>query len=440
MKKTLLTFLVLIITTSITFAAEEECAIKSDTAPVLKEYIKNNKKAREEISKIAKDIKSKEKDKTSNLNPLNAQWISNFRAFLLTTYSKIFNFESYFSYFKYWAIFPISNEIPNEVKRDYRLLDNETDALKRYLNTIGKNNLNNIVIDDICSSINLWVECNLPTKASAWDLIWLLIKNHENVMNMYRNVIMWEASIIWEAFTLIPEWFEEELKKYYSQAEYSTCSLEDWWFFDRIETAFEKVTSLHLVAKDWIQKWKDAIDLLQWKDTSKWKYADLEKKLLMNELWRQWVHWDGQSNMLSALEKFNQQWLSTNSNFAYNTFNNTWNNLVNWLKRLKDDTIWDFLEKPEVKKEKTVDIEATLKAQTNSTNIIEIKERINTMYFELSQMEAESETYASTLIARIIKSHFDILKSIDILSESCEKAVQVCLKQDPSKGDCWKCN
>ncbi|MDR0771827.1 MAG: hypothetical protein LBF15_01920 [Candidatus Peribacteria bacterium] len=39
--------------------------------------------------------------------------------------NSVFSMDSYYSSFIYYAVFPISNEIPPEVKRDYRLLENE---------------------------------------------------------------------------------------------------------------------------------------------------------------------------------------------------------------------------------------------------------------------------------------------------------------------------
>ncbi|MDR2641052.1 MAG: hypothetical protein LBC61_07350 [Candidatus Peribacteria bacterium] len=55
------------------------------------------------------------------------------------------------------------------------------------------------------------------------------------------------------------------------------------------------------------------------------------------------------------------------------------------------------------------------------------------MYLELSNMEAPSQYNVDALISRIIKSHIDIADSINILTLTCEKAVQVCKQQDPSR-------
>ncbi|MDR1945286.1 MAG: hypothetical protein LBQ59_04405 [Candidatus Peribacteria bacterium] len=55
------------------------------------------------------------------------------------------------------------------------------------------------------------------------------------------------------------------------------------------------------------------------------------------------------------------------------------------------------------------------------------------MYLELSNFEANSETNVNTLISRIIKTHIDIVDAIDILTEACQQAVQVCKQQDPER-------
>lgn len=439
MKKIILTFFVLILSITISFAEWEEakdCAIKNDTAPVLKEYIENIGKVSKELTRLAKEEKSK--DKSFDIHSI--PWVWAWHSFILSTFSKIFNFDSYFSYFKYWAIFPISNEVPYEIKRDHRLLERESDNLNRYLKTIAKNWLNSVIIPDICWKTSAQ-NCNINKNISAWTLVSELIKNHEAITTLYRNIVIWEAyNLVETNFMLVPANFWSELKEYYSQEAYWLCSLEEWGFFDRIEESFDRITSFQNLYKDWVQKWIDAWDLLMWKDSSTKKYAEVEKRLLLNELSKNWIHWDSQKNMLEALGKFNQEWFSENSNFVYNTFNNTWNKLVEWLVRLKDDTIWDFFEKSEQQQKEYIPIAEIIKAQDNSITIVELKEKINKMYFELSRSSSESETNATNLISRIIKSHIDILDSIETLSKACRNAVKVCLKADPNKWDCWSCD
>jgi hypothetical protein len=40
-------------------------------------------------------------------------------------YNKILNWDNYNSYFDYYVIFPLSNDVTMEVKRDYSSLENE---------------------------------------------------------------------------------------------------------------------------------------------------------------------------------------------------------------------------------------------------------------------------------------------------------------------------
>ena len=438
MKKIFLTFFALVISFNITFAEDWECAIKNDAAPILKEYIKNTKEITKKITQAISEEKEKSSDWTL-FDPFSINWVWKVNSFFRSAYSKIFNYEWYFSYFEFWAVFPISNEIPYEIKRDYKLLQRENNSINSYLKTIARKGLTWTKIENICDWVS-FLNCNLPANSTVWDLITIIIDNHNAVSNIYRNVVMWKTTEMKEPYVLVPDNFEEELKNYYSPEKYSTCSKEKWWFFDKIEKSFDKITDYQNNYKNWVQKWIDAWDLAQWKDTSKRKYSDIERQLLARELARNWIQWDSQRSMLEALAKFNQEWLTKDSNLAYNTFNNTWNRLAAWLKKLKDDTIWDFFNKPEQKNKPMVKVDEILKAQNNSVTINDLKQRINKLYLQLSQSEATSQQNATNLISRMIKTHIDILQGIDSLSKACEKAREVCLKQDPNKWNCWKCN
>ncbi|MDR1987732.1 MAG: hypothetical protein LBQ24_03045 [Candidatus Peribacteria bacterium] len=111
MKKIFFTFLVLILGTNYSFA--EECLIQDKSAPALLEYTKNNQAI---IKNITNSI-SKTNVEQSSLDKIKSTSIIFFNS--------AFSLSSYHSSFTYYAIYPISNEVPPEIRRDYNLLQKE---------------------------------------------------------------------------------------------------------------------------------------------------------------------------------------------------------------------------------------------------------------------------------------------------------------------------
>lgn len=428
MKKIIITFFVFITIINNTYAAG--CVIKDKSSPALLEYIENNRKIIKTISSQLSEDTTKEslsKNIDDEYNKTKSSW--------LKIYNQIFNFDSYYSYFSYFATFPISNEVPKEVKRDYKLIESEWKWIKYYLDQIVKNWKSELVIKNICKDIT--VNCDFTEEMTAAEIIWKLTANNEAIMDLFRNAVIWEIYKNPTKLTLINNNFEAEIQTNYGIVAYSKCSEEKWWFFDTISTKIQEIWELNKEWKDWIQKWKDAIDLMLWNDTTNEKYSDTEKRVLKNELSKQWISWDSQSNMLNSLEKYNSEWLSKDNNFIKNTFNNTRVKLEKKLRAFKNEVIWDFFKK---KTWDSISIESTISAQKNSTDTNKIKEDIDKQYLELLNLSADSETNTANLRSRILNVHFDLSNSINTLEWICPNSVNVCKQQDSWKWDCWKCN
>lgn len=428
MKKIIITFFVFITIINNTYAAG--CVIKDKSSPALLEYIENNRKV---IKTISTQL-SQDTTKESLGENIDDEYTKT-KSSSLKIYNQIFNFDSYYSYFSYFATFPISNEIPREVKRDYKLLESEWKWIKYYLDQIVKNWKSDLVIKNICKDIN--VACDFSEEMTASEIIWKLTANNEAIMDLFRNAVIWEIYKNPTKLTLINNNFELEIQTNYGIVAYSKCSEEKWWFFETISTKIQEIWELNKEWKDWIQKWRDAIDLMLWNDTTNEKYSDAEKRLLKNELSKQWISWDSQSNMLDSLEKYNSEWLSKDNNFIKNTFNNTRVKLEKKLREFKNEVIWDFFEK---KWWDSISINSTIVAQENSTDTNKIKEDIDKQYLELLNLEADSETNTANLRSRILNVHFDLANSINTLDWICPNSVKVCNQQDSWKWDCWKCN
>ncbi|MCP4523749.1 MAG: hypothetical protein GY828_06060, partial [Candidatus Gracilibacteria bacterium] len=351
-------------------------------------------------------------------------------------YNEAFDFNGYYSYFKYYAVFPISNEVPYEVKRDYRILENENKGLKKYVENIVKTGKSNIDIIGVCEGIE--GKCDYKNKIKNTELIGKLIQNNQSILDLYRNVVIGELKTNDYDYQLVSNNFEAEVKTNYSIASYSKCGEEEGGFFETISKSIANIGTLNKQGTDGIQKWEDAWGLLVGKDTSKSEYQKLEKDLLKKELSRQGVSGDNQQNMLEALDKYNSTGFSQNNNFIVNSYNNIKNKLEKEFKKFDDEIIGDFFEKEEGEEVSIKDIN---RASLNSEGSENIKKRIDTLYLEQSNFEGVSELNTDNTRARIISTYIEISNSINTLNKTtCRVAVKVCKAQDSSKGDCGECN
>ena len=122
MKKQLLTFFALVYTIPFLVYADEcsqSCKIQDGPASAIVAYLENLNKAVQNTLKSAKGEKT-----TSNAKKIQQQ--------LTAELSKLTDFGEYFSSFDYHVTVPISNEVPQEVKRDHDLLDKESERLQKF--------------------------------------------------------------------------------------------------------------------------------------------------------------------------------------------------------------------------------------------------------------------------------------------------------------------
>lgn len=454
MKKILITFFVILFNINVALAT---CSIEEGTAPILSEYLNNNNKI---LTEVGRQLREKfETNYTSNANIINKSR----EAVEKTTriYSKAIIaqwFSSYFSEFKYIATFPITNEVPKEIRRDYQLLNNLNNKLTNYLNTLVKNDQIDIIIENICTKTwiteNNWI-CNISNNSTAWDLIGALIKNNEIIMNFFRKVVMWEeVSNDLIDIQLISNNFPGLMKSNYNPESYLKCS-EKTWFKERINESFKKISDISIETDKMFESWKEAIKLMKDDKTPKIS-SKKESDLLWQELSKKWIYWDNYTNLINAQQKYNQESsISKNFGFLTNTFNNTVKKITNRKKEIEwiitptyDTTIKDIQDIKTTyqkylehlwKNNKNIDIKYITKWITNSENTIRIKELIDSQYATLANPASESEYNISSLLSRMAKIHIEISNSIDTLNETCEDALKVCKEQAVWLGNCGTC-
>lgn len=423
MKKTILIIILLISIPYYSYATWA-CPIKEKSAQVLLDYIKNNRIV---VGNISRSITQNRKIESS-ANNKNAILKSLTKTEGL--FNQAFNFSSYYSYAEYFAIFPIFNEIPYSAQRDYKLLDKEGNWLMSYWKTINNRWVGDQIVKNPCT----WVTgiCNYE-EWTVSEILWKLIVNNDMVLDLYRLTVMWEEDddLKFKDIQLVNNNFVLEIKKYYSKEEINKCNSEKWWFFDKIKKAIDNITILNEEWERWIQKWKDAWQLLIWNKPG--DEARIEREVLKDYMNEQWISMSNQRILLNNLEKYNLDWISLNNNFLTNTFNLIKSNTNKELKRFKNEVMGDSKR---YQNNKQISIEEIKKLNNNSEITKKIQEKITILYERELPFAAIWDISTENLRAKIIEAHASLDRSIRTLEETIPRSQNVC----NSQGGWWNCN
>ena len=411
MKKILSTFFALVILSSysITRAAEESCLIEHSPAPVLSEYIINNKTI---IKNITKEIKETEKagsiKKALNYSQSN----------IIKTYNEMISWWNYGSYFNYYIIFPVGNDITYQVKRDYRTLEASNEALNKYLKNTIKRGYSRIELTE--EKVCKWIKTNCNLSWTVDSVLWDIIKNNSQILHMYRKTITWnnkDFENIDELILINTQALQEKnsngenyMVQYYWKG--NNCTKLKGKLFDRIKKLKERIIETSKWSNKGVQNWKDAWALASWIDSDKEK--EIEKKLLAQELGRQWISPDAATATLGALDTFNEEWFtpSTLLNPIVNTYKYIENSVTEQYKRFKKDVFDDIKES----NTETKSISELIDNSEQNNVDANIARSIAETYTSLIPITAETEVKTASLESRITNLHNNLNLSIKTLS------------------------
>jgi len=396
------------------------CLIQDKSAEVLLKYIENNNKIIDNVIDITNTLIIDSSNDDSLLTKAKNKTIAIF--------NEIFNYPSFYSYFDYFAFFPITNEIPYQVKRDYKILDNESKWLVELIKQIDTKSYKETKIQNICSWVN--EKCDLNNK-NYKEIIWELIKNNEKVLDLYRLTVMWRNNEFDWKIILVDNNFILEIEKHYWTDAISACNSSEWWFFEEITKAIDNIKLLNKQWEEWIQMWRDAWDLMLWKEPS--KEALYEKELLRTYLSNEWISLQNQDILNDNLAKYNQWWLSINNNFISNTISTTFTKINDSISYWKDALVSEFFTENTWERIVINDIK---KVTNNSKTSIDLKERISKLYNDEVPFATVWDISTERLRAKIIETHMSLDDSINILEKTIRISQKVCNSQDRKRGKC----
>jgi len=448
--KNIIIAIVLLLTYNTSFAAGA-CLIKDKTAPILSDYVKNNRQVIKNITKaIVKNANTKDDDKIAeqkatkwkfdkkvlNLkNKFKDAWqkLANEWNEISSIFNDIFNFTWYFSYFKYYVNHPLFNEVPFQVKRDYSQIDKENKGLVEFIKKLDQKWNTKIVVDDACKWVIKWLEtCKIKLNwKKTKEIVWKLLKNNDLILDLYRVNIIWEQSDIqFSDLILVDNNFMLELKKYYWKKAVSACNNEEEWFFKQISDAIWDINLLNKQSEDWIQKWRDAYALLLWNKPD--ESNKIEQKKLKEYLDNKWVPSDKQAIIKKNLAEYNSEWFSMNNNFIENSYKSTLEKTKKDWELWKKENIWEAF--PENTKQININLLKKVKSTSETTR--DIQSKITELFNSEIPFAAVWDINTEKLRSTIINSHLNIQDSINTLEKTIKVSQKVCNAQWWG----WNCN
>ena len=401
------------------------CKIQ-DTPKYMIEYIKT---VRLVVSNTNKAVSQKIKaDKI--ILPKN-QYINK----IYWAYNTLFSWNSYELGFEY-IIWEDELEIPNQLKRDVKLLEKESANIKLA-------NIRASWVEIQYESICKWIDekiCGFEKDMTyeSIEVITKLKKSTSQIQKILENQATDFNLQDKKWIILFSDENFELLKDDYSKQSIQSCNIatdSSWekWFFWTILESFENISLLTSKNENTKNEWQQAIDLLWWSaDTM--EYKQVERQVLASELQKQWIWWDSSSAIMSNLDAYNKDW--TILGWKYGALNSLKEQVTAFEEAIR-------IEFPEYEsgwvwntnKSSKIIMDKIWKIKTQEKKIL----TINYEYSKLKEISFSDDKSDTILIDRMIDIHLSISDMVNTLNKTCEIAVKVCNSQKRWQWDCGQC-
>lgn len=415
MKKTLITFLVsILLYPTLSFW---ECRIQNSAPEELKNHVKDIRKI---VSNVTSNVNTWEKS-----NNLKKTWKE-----LLRWLNSMTSWQWFETEFEFSLVKPITSEIPYPIKRDDFFLKREIDNLNNYLENIAKRWYYDVYIEK--SEVCYWIRnCELEWK--AWDIIISLVDNTRKIRQLLQLSAVWHPWDFNDELIIVDTGFINMIKTNYSEFQVKECSesSEDW-FFKQIKDAIWEISLNNELAENGTKKWTDAWDLLIWNKIEESE----EKRILEEELSRQWVWWDQNDAIMQNLDDYNNAWwFSKENNFTTNSFNKIQNSINTQWDQFSESVSSIFWKEKDSNIQKTSisNFVRTSEEIDRANNIKIIIEELYKSQIPLAQMQDLDTTKITT---QVIKMHNNLWISINVLEKTIPISQKVCRDQAFWK---WQC-
>ncbi len=395
-----------------------QCSIKDNSPEIINNYLKKLRKIISNLNSNVKKQAIKEKSsslaKNKNILFSEATWLWN----------SLTSWNDYSLEFKYWLYEPIFNNVPSEIKRDHWRISNELDQLNNLMSQYTKKWYLNIEING--SKVCNWIEnCKLSDYMfKSWDILIKLISSTKNIKTLIELWVTdkWNNPNLCNNVFFISNSQCNDIYWIYNTAK-QEC--QDKWVWNKIK----KAATNFKFAKNWIQKWEEAwAELDQSGKKNKNKYEKLEKKLLTQELSRQWVPSNQAAQILKNLDDYNG-WSSVSifNNPIWN-ITNTITNIISNTQELKNsfkESIFKLFKKDK----KDVTIKKLISETKKNTDSTQISKDINKAYQAQLPLAKMQDLDTNQVVGEIIRMNNSVMIANNTLWKTIPFSEKTCKSQ-----------
>lgn len=418
MKKILYIFVMLIVLWKYTYADEcsQSCKINDGPPPSLEAYFTSLENITNNIMKAANTQWSKDSAKQERNN-------------VIASLNSILSFGNYFWSFDFKVSLPLTNEIPTVVKRDVKRLEHETEKLTQILIKLEKRHVWGIEVQDICSGVG-----NCPFDGDEWDLRYFtteVIKNNSKITEFIQSSILDKGFLSKNySYFLVPNTFVSEISQFYSKDTLAACSSCKGEFKARTSEKIQNIGKLSAGWRETVKDWIDAWKLLRGGSKNP-QSVQRQEELLADYLWKNNINSEQGDIVIWNLKRYGSGGFSS-SNSLISSERYAQTQIKNEIQTFPEA----LREKFEQDDDKKVPYEEITRVDLGLKETEDIVNSITLLYEEQLPSALVQDTVSQEILARLLRMHFRMLQSIDLLWGSIDGAEDVCDRQGTWLGKC----
>ena len=260
------------------------CNISDAPAPALTEYFANIDAITDNIVSTLNEVETDDESPGSLRDERNR---------VIAGLNSLLSFNDYFWSFDYYISLPITNEVPQEVRRDHDRIDRITEKLTRILEKSEKRATAGTQIENVCNGVS---HCNL-SDTSVRAILTEVINNNQKIVQLYRASVLERPALAQDRdIILVSDDFISQIEQYYNKDTLTACSSCEWGFLETIRESISNISFKNSDYKEGVQKWKDAWAMLRgWRANPGYerREAELPRRIpqfSMNAKWTIWNH------------------------------------------------------------------------------------------------------------------------------------------------------
>lgn len=404
------------------------CKISDAPSPWLVEYFTNIEKITDNVLESLTQREEEIQESQSVIeesNPVGiSRDLSNTKKRVLWALNSVLSFNEYYWSFDFWISLWITNEIPAPVKRDYKKLESQTSKLTSILEKTAKRWTGWAEMVDVCDWIS---SCSIPNW-SASDVLAYLINNNNLLVQHIQSTLLEKPALSPEwSITLGPVNIKSEISDYYNKDTLVECSKCEEGTFANFKEQISEISIKNSKYKQGVQKWKDAWALLQWWN-AQGSTAAREREVLSEYLASQWINSDQADIVLWNLDRYNESWLSSSDPLS-NSANYTQANAQADARTFQQTLLEKFENDDSVPIARLAEVNTEIKTTTD------VAKDISALFEDQKPFSFVQDSVTQELQARILRMHFSLVRSINLLDKHKKIATKACEWPGPD-GNC----